>query len=336
MAQYTLRETRPEDEAALNALYRRLTGIARSGAQYAWEWRDGPLGPAPSWVVVDEDEDRLVAHHGVVPVPLVCDGTPLAAARTENTMLDPDYRGRVPYHAYEARILAELRKRFEVLFTTSGKGAWAAVRKRLGYRPVGTWRTFTLAATSSWLARRALGGVAPAGLPGMFARGGIGGGAVEETRDLSRVARQWEAAPGIQVAHTEAFLKWRLLDHPYHRHRVAVLTREGIDEGALAWREEAGPAGTVDIHVVDIFLKHPDPDALAAWLATAARHWRGRPARILFRTLSTGPCADAARRVAPPWLGRRNAQGATALLVLADARIVAADWWVTMLLAQGI
>jgi hypothetical protein len=340
MTQYSLRETRADDGAALNALYRRLTGIDRSSAQYAWEWQAGPLGPAPSWVVIDEEQGRLVAHHGVIPVPLLYAGRPLSAARTENTMVDPDYRRRIVYHAYEARILSQLRDRFEVLFTTSGKAAWGAVRRHLGYRQLGTWRTFTLGATTSYLARRLIGRLAPARLPTIFSIGRGAAGALEETADLERVAAlsTGGAAPahGVHVARTPAYLKWRLVDHPYHGYRLALLTRAGRDEGFVAWREAPGPAGTVDVHLEDIFLKDAAVDAMGAWFITVARHWRHRPARILFRTTTEGPYADAARRIAPAWLERRHTEEAAALLVLAEDPVFGSPWWVTMLLAQGI
>ena len=154
LSDFEVRQTQQSDMHELNSLYHLLTGIERSSRQFDWEWFDGFEGPAPSWVIVEKTSNRIAGHHGVIPVPLTFEGKRYRGARTENTMVHPDFRGKFPYHVVEAQLLKQLLLNYDAIFTTAGKGAQAVVRRRLGYVDAGRWQTNKLFSTTGYLARR--------------------------------------------------------------------------------------------------------------------------------------------------------------------------------------
>jgi hypothetical protein len=336
--EFTVRPTQPEDGAALNQLYHRLTGTMRSIAQWRWEWFDTPSGPAPSWVIVETASGRIVGHHGVVPVPLVCGGRCLAAARTENTMIDPDVRRRLVYPPVEARLLTELLKTFDLIYTTSGKGSHGLVRKRLGYVSAGTWRTFTVGLTPAYIAQRlagrALGRLAaPLGFVSSRARAGW---RIEETTDLIRIAQccaGWHDAGAITADRTPDYVRWRLAEHPYHPIRLGLLIRDKKPVAFVAWREDQGANGTHEIKIEDICASDSDGEIFDAVFHALINLYRSKPARVTLRILDNDrPLARAALKAARL---RRNPDE-TELLVRSRVDTSSMAWDATMILAEGI
>lgn len=329
---FHLRETELGDAAGLNDLYRRLTGIVRSEAQWRWEWREGPWGIAPSWVIVEQASGRVVGHHGVVPLQLrLPDGHIVSGARTENTMVDPEYRKRFVYVAYEAGLLRDLLLRYDVIITTAGKGAQAALRKRLGYHAAGTWRTMSVHAHPLYPVAAALPRPWLDWLP---RRGGGGGWRLDPGDDLARVAAICARAPftAITADRSEAFLRWRFLDHPYQRYGLTVLNRDGVDVGYLAWKRQRR-GGAIDVIVDDIVMADGDD----------ATYWQGLRAfsmaqtgicRLVLRSLDNGGALSRAMEQANPRAFAAN--GGTELLVRWAKETVPMSWDVTPALSQGI
>lgn len=335
---FIIRETQPEDGAALNALYLRLTGVARTIEQWRWEWFDAPQGPCPSWVIVDAANGRIVGHHGVVPVPLVHGGKRITAARTENTMIDPDVRRRLIYPPIEARLLTTLLQRFDLIFTTSGKGSHGMVRKRLGYRSAGHWQTFTVGMTPAYVVQRFAGApLARLAAPlSVMANRPPQNWRVEETSDVARIAATcatWHDAHAVAPERSADYLGWRLSRHPYHRFRLALLHHRDRPAAFLAWRESEGVNGTKDIHIEDICTAESDTGFDAAFRTLIALH-RSQPARVTLRILDNDrPLARAAH--AHALRTPTAAEGAELLVRWRDERMEAA-WDATMVLAEGI
>ena len=329
---YTLRPTRPEDAEALNALYLLLTGTTRTVEQWRWEWFDGPFGPAPSWVIL-APEGTIVGHHGVVPVPLAWRGTTLNAARTENTMVHPDHRTRFNYPRFEARFLRECLGRFDAIFTTAGKGAQAAVRRRLGYHSVGRWRTYTLHRSPAWLAARILGSGAGRVAGWLAAVGRAEALTVETTRDaqyLAMLAARASKDDTVGGARTAAHLDWRLFKHPWHRYQAAIVSENDATIGWIAWREAAGVASTLDIHVDDVIALTGTVDAHKKVFRALVDRYGARPVRLLLRALDSAPLFSEI------CVTHDHASDSAELLVRSDKLPTEARWNPTMLIAEGI
>jgi hypothetical protein len=332
---FSLRPTRPDDADALNALYRRLTGIARTAAQWRWEWIDCPGGPAPSWVIVEHRSGRVVGHHGVVPITLRLGQSSLAAARTENTMVEPAVRTQLRYPAIEAKLLAELLGRFDLIYTTSGKGPQRMIRERLGYRMAGRWRTFIAGTAPGYVSGRIAGGIGAALLAplGRLITGRPKDWALAEADDLSAVARlcaEWHDPAVIAPVRSPEFLQWRLKRHPYHAVRLAFVRKDDVPLAVIAWHETAGSRGTLEIYVDDLVAAGNDAHTMHAALRLLVQRYRDRPARVLIRAL--GATADKFEA-----LGLSAAPGNGAeLLVRSDRLPPDTAWEGTMLIAEGI
>jgi len=338
-ANYELRPTTPADAEGLNALYKKRTGITRSVEAWRWEWREGPLGIAPSYVIVERATGHIAGHHGIVPLPLVFGSRAVKAARTENSMVDPDHSGKFIYPAYEAQLLAEFLKQFDLIFTTAGKGAAGVIRKRLGYIEREHWHTFSPGLPFGHMARKlgVVGGfVGP--IAGALERRAPHGLAIEPTTDIGRVAKAWSWAKRSQRLtpdRTPEFLDWRISHHPKTRYQLGVVTRNGVDDGAVIWREQASGAGTMLVQVEDLFACEDAVEAVGDALVAFGASFRGRAARILVRTMNDqSPLAEAARRLTPSRALKRG-EGSPIWIRSRHDDLVAAPWTMTQLLTQG-
>lgn len=331
-SEFYLRETEDVDAAALNDLYCRLTAIARSEAQWRWEWREGPWGVAPSWVVIEAASGKVVGHHGVVPQHLLLpSGQVVTACRTENTMVDPDFRKRFLYVAYEARLLKIILERFDVVVTPAGKGPQAALRKRLGYHAVGVWRTAPLHTHPLYRVATVLPHNAFGWLP---ARRTGGDWQIENTNDLARVVALCGRAvvTAITIERSEAFLRWRFLAHPYHSYQLAIMRRNGSDEGYIAWKR-VPRGGTVDLVVEDLLMISGSAGDYRQALRAFAMAQSGA-VRLVLRTLAAGGPLHAVMAEAAPAVFA--APNPTELLVRWRNAPPAFGWDMTPALSQGI
>jgi hypothetical protein len=340
--EFVVRPTRESDARELNELYVKVGGRPRTVEQWRWEWLEGPRGPAPSWVVIESASGRIAGHHGLIEVPLRCDERRLRAARTENTMVDPALREAFYYPAVEAQLLKEYRERYDVLFTAAGKSVQAAMRRRLGYRPVGRWCALTIAETLAFRAARDLGrvaGAAASALGRVTLREPEGGAELVATDDFERVERlerDASVSPRVRLDHDAAYLRWRLAEHPWNRFRCALLVRGGRDEAFAAWREE--PArGAAKVFIEHVFTRGGDEASYRDLFERLAWQRRSDPIRMQIRTLDGDrPLTRAARAIAPAWLRREPELDEAELLALAPGLPPGVTWDVTMAIDEGL
>lgn len=151
---FDLRKASSEEAEEINRLYHLVTGRERSLAEYAWEWEQPPEGPGDRWVIREGASGRAVGHFGLIPLAFAFRGWRLLAGKTENTMVDPSYRSRFYYLSYEMRAFRKAQQRFDLFFTTAGRGPPGLMRRRLGYREIGYWRTYVLYASPNYVAER--------------------------------------------------------------------------------------------------------------------------------------------------------------------------------------
>lgn len=336
---FELRTTEESDVPALNALYQRLTSRARTPEQWRAEWRDGPFGPAPSWVIVERASSAVVGHHGLVPLELRLGERVLRAARTDNTMIDPEFRTRLYYPAFEAQLFKQYRERYDVLFTAVAGEVQAALRRRLGYRAIGDWNDFVVADSLGYRAARSLGRTASR-LANAFssAQPLRASDQLDVTGDVERIQRLWRESrrsDALTPERSAAYLRWRLVDHAWHRYTLAVLVRDGADFGFVAWRERDAGAGATRILVHDAFTRAADETSCRELLTALAWHHRDAAARIQIRTLDVDtPLARAARSLAPD--RARENQGDTLLVAWFADPQARPIWDVTALVDAGI
>lgn len=150
MSRFTIRQFQSGDEADINQLYLRVTGSSRSIEQYLWQWHQAPSGSGDIWLIHDsEDGNRLIGHHGVMPIRFTRGTTNLLFGKIENTMVLPEYREKILYTRYELRFKRDYEDRYHALFATVGPASAIRIRKAGGYDFPVEWRSYMLG-TSLW------------------------------------------------------------------------------------------------------------------------------------------------------------------------------------------
>jgi len=89
----TYRLAEEKDYPTINSFYNRIYSSSRTIEQFIWEFHDCPFGR--SIYVIAEDGDKIVGTNCVIPIELVCaDKSILRTGKSEDTLVDPDYRGQ--------------------------------------------------------------------------------------------------------------------------------------------------------------------------------------------------------------------------------------------------
>ena len=326
----------------VNAFYNTFTGKTRSMAAYRWEFASAPGGPAIAWTITESGSGRFVGHHGLVPTPVLRRGEVVAAARTENTMVDRALRQKIFYPGMERRALAEARQALAVLYTVDATQP-GPLRLRLGYRPIGRWTLFLARVEAGYLAallRRArarLGVSVPdavvGGLAGAAARGWALAGwrrrasvpaEVAEVADIDAIADEYErfwmqARPQYDttIDRSLAFLRWRFRDNPYLRFRTWTVRRAGALRAVVVGHAHA-LWGATALFIDDIIVGQYDEAAFTDVLACLDR-LDATAGAVVVMTLTNGTPlhralrarfrwqAAAARRIGPRLFGEMMA-----------------------------
>jgi hypothetical protein len=269
---FVLRRDHGERAEEINSLYASYTNFARSRAAYEWEWRGSPVGPGLIWVIVEEQSDRLVGHHGIVRVPLVRRGETISGGRTENTVVDPAVRTKLFYPGMEKKALSDAIQTCRVLYTVFAWGAHARVRARLGYKPIGRWRAYLIGAgTRYWeSALRKVLRHQSWRLPKPVSRAltlllaaswRLRLRSLEDELVLRELASAEELGPAydafwrqacrnypMTIDRSSRFLRWRFFDNPNLKHRVWLVERASEIWGlVIAHRRDLGGAAVLEI-----------------------------------------------------------------------------------------
>ena len=340
LSDFEVRQTQLSDMNDLNTLYRQLTGIERSSQQYVWEWFEGYEGRAPSWVIVEKYSNRIAGHHGVIPVPLTYQGQQLRAARTENTMVHPDFRGKFPYHVVEGQLLKQLLQTYDAIFTTAGKGAQLAVRKRLGYFEAGIWHTNRLMSTPGYLARR---------LAAKAIRAKVGEEQITPQShgdfiiltsaftDFEQTLGQMPTMKGtVQVAADAEYFQWRLGQHPYAKRSTCVFSLRDMP-GLAAWRTESR-FGAVAVLIEYFACASHELEFWTEALTGLCRSLaHAAPVSVSLRCAANkGFLADVACRASRLGIPNEPTESAARLLVRSDFIPETAIWNASAMITQGI
>lgn len=105
----TYRLATAADYININAFHNRIDKPNRSIEQFYWEFRDGPIGP--SIYVIAEDGDKIVGTNCVIPINLIDgNGNLIKSGKSEDTLVDPTYRGQNIFNNIYEFLFEESRK----------------------------------------------------------------------------------------------------------------------------------------------------------------------------------------------------------------------------------
>lgn len=106
---YSIRLLLDEELGQANVLYRKVYGKERSDSFFKWEFLDGPAGKAI--YVGAFDGDKLIGTQSAIPIYFSgADGKKILTAKSEDTLLDPEYRGKGLFDKMYGLLIEECKK----------------------------------------------------------------------------------------------------------------------------------------------------------------------------------------------------------------------------------
>ena len=107
---YVIRVLLDHELVLANSLYRRIYGKERPDAFFEWEFLSGPQGKAIYVGAFDKEE--LIGSQAAIPLNFIGpDGVILLTAKSEDTLLDPRYRGKGLFEEMYEVLFKECRSR---------------------------------------------------------------------------------------------------------------------------------------------------------------------------------------------------------------------------------
>ena len=260
---YSIRETRLEDLYRLNDIYFDLTGIRRSFKQAKWEWFETPYKKKTSWVILSGK--KVVGHHGYIKIPLNIGNKKVIVARTENSMLEKKFRKKIPYFSIENKILNENKKFFKLLLTTAGVNTQLQIRKRLGYKNLGSWKIVSSFNLLSFYYNKILSMVKKEkvfseSLTSIVSDKEISNLLLKFNISLEEfytVCKKNLSKEYIEAYPCKEYLSWRFLKCPYHNYFTAIIENiENREKIGIVWYEVFRGQGQYDIIIEYLSIKN--------------------------------------------------------------------------------
>jgi hypothetical protein len=111
MDEIEIRLLRDDDIGQVNALYQKAYQVNRSDEKFKWEFQQGPAGPAIYVVAVDPKTNSVVGTQCAIPLYVTnASGEHMLTAKSEDTLVDSDYRGRNIFEKMYALLFEECRR----------------------------------------------------------------------------------------------------------------------------------------------------------------------------------------------------------------------------------
>ncbi len=99
------------DYLSINNFYNRLHGSKRTIEQFRWEFHDGPLKPGIYIIAVDSDNNAVVGSQAAMYMNVVLShGEKILTAKSEDTLVDPTYRGKNIFNNMYEMLFDECKK----------------------------------------------------------------------------------------------------------------------------------------------------------------------------------------------------------------------------------
>lgn len=240
------------DIEQVNNLFNSAYHMGRDAAKFAWEFKDAPAGPALYVVAKDRTTGQVIGTQCAIPINLIgSNGKIYRTAKSEDTLLNPNYRGKRVFDRMYDVLFEECRKN-GILYIwgfTSAQKPFLKIGFDIPYshsqsvyvRQIGAAYHYLVSLNSqnTFTAKlKILGLCVMAKAKGIFS----GSGAVKnytiavtqkdhvvENTDL--VNHQFAAGSGLYtISQNPEFLTWRIKNNPYHGkvYNIAFTNAHGI------------------------------------------------------------------------------------------------------------
>lgn len=259
---------RPEDNAAVAALYRRMYGENAEASLQRWQWQyernpNLPGGTPLIWLLRLDGE--VIGQYATMPVMLMVNGREIDAAWGMDVMITPEHQrggyGRLMFEKWDQNTGASIG----IGLTDASAGLF----KKLNWGDMG--RVPRLIKPYSARAHgtpKRFGGVSRV-VRNLVTRLRPMGGDVRQLRRFDEgVTRLWERVGSrfaFAVRRDATYLNWKFADVPHLDYTFATLVRSGETQGYVAIRHVEQSNQRVTI-LADFLADPDDPTALRALL----------------------------------------------------------------------
>ncbi len=240
-----VRLLKDSDIESANAFYNSIHGTSRDKSKFLWEFSETPAMAGVYVVAVDEGNGKIVGSQGAIPMYVITKGgETILTAKSEDTLVHPDYRGLSIFENMYRLLFSECQARginfiwgftyaikpfsklgfdcpFQVnesllVFSPISAAKYLSDRNR----SKSTWtkiKMFLLAAGSVVYAWKRLALASPADLQyEIRQRKQIG-----PMSDLIQ-AIEGEDSQVFIVDQTDEYIRWRIVNNPYHDEIISV------------------------------------------------------------------------------------------------------------------
>lgn len=243
---------RPDEVAQVNHLFNSAYHMGRDAAKFDWEFTNAPAGPAIYVVARDTATNQVIGTQCAIPINLVdSEGNVYRTAKSEDTLLNPAYRGKKVFDRMYSLLFEECRKN-GILYIwgfTSAQKPFLKIGFEIPYshsqslwvKGIGASYTYlaSLNAQNTFTSKlKILGLCTAAKLKAVFSTGAplknytvevLGKDAVIDNQQL--INQQFKAGSGFYaINQNPEFLTWRIKNNPYHGklYNITFSTAQGL------------------------------------------------------------------------------------------------------------
>jgi GNAT superfamily N-acetyltransferase len=242
-----IRLLKDHEAESANSFFNRIYNTNRSLENFKWEFQRGPNGKAIYVIAVDknEKEEKIVGIQCAIPLEMISsDGSTVLTAKSEDTLVDPAYRGQKLFERMYELLFAECRNAgvkhiwgftpavkafqrlgFEIPFQTS--------QALLVFKPLEAYRylarlnaTNTFATKSKILALSFLSWVKGFARLAIKAPGHQLRSIVFDSKPDVRPEKNGNDTT-FMLRQTKSYLKWRIADNPFENTYLNFQTTSG-------------------------------------------------------------------------------------------------------------
>ncbi len=366
-SEYHLTSGTEDDWEQINDLYFQISGRKRSREQFNWEWLNTADGTGSMWTILERPTGRIIGHHGMIPIPIHVSGRTLLAGKTENTMVHPDFRKKIYYPSFERMALSDAKKRYQVMFTTAGRGAPGMIRTRMGYELLGNWCLYLLNASPAYqramFTQQSISSgyrkyIPPSVMSGLFRvyhtirnpfriiANGFNLNKINEiNKFIDAMASFWKNNRqyyGITIDRNIKYLKWRIEQNPYNKYKLYEFQDSKGIAGYAILREKIeknNPKSFVKHFIDDFIVRNNDWKLYKRCIDLLIKRLKESDL-LTCRTVYLDDSFNKALQFCQlyPWrsMSKRAVENSSPFLVYYNTEVTSKKWFITELLTEGV
>jgi len=229
-----------------NLFFNQVYGVNRSSEHFNWEFINGPFGKAIYIVALDDtspsDQPKVVGIQCAIPIEFIhTSGSTILTAKSEDTLVDPNYRGQKIFERMYELLFDECRKagiKYIWGFTPAQKAferigfeiPFKTEQALVVYKPIAAYHYLknlnaknTTTDKLKILGLSLLAWVKGFSMPSRSLN--LVEVPIEDKRDF--FGRLYQGRNYYGLNENSAYLKWRLLDNPFGNHYKYFQLKDG-------------------------------------------------------------------------------------------------------------